>query len=285
MGEHAKYRPLVSLQTAQYLLKGDGMTVSRTDTLSRCVRQTRNRRMGVAICLGLTALSLGSLAEAGCRQALVLALDISGSVDQAEHSLQRRGLAAALNSDDVRAVLLKDIENPVRFSVFEWSGPGDQQTISDWLQVDSDAALDQLIQRIETAPRVAANPSTALGQAMLHGGELLTSQPCWQLTLDISGDGVSNTGPRPQDVDLDPAITVNGLVIKTTPAPIGRRIREQTDELEVYFETNVVRGDLSFIEIANGFEDYERAMRRKLLRELTSLTVGSASLSAPRLAQ
>ncbi len=258
------------------------MTVSQTDTLTKRIGPAGRRSTAWVIGLGIAALCLGTSAEAGCRQALVLALDISGSVNQAEHALQRRGLAAALNSDDVRAVLLKDTQNPVRISIFEWSGPDDQRPISDWLEIDTDVAIDQLIERIETAPRRASNPSTALGQAMLHGEALLLSQPCWQLTLDISGDGVSNTGPRPQDVDLDPAITVNGLVIKTTPPPIGRRIREQTDELESYFEATVIRGDLSFIEIANGFEDYERAMKRKLLRELTSLTVGSVD---PELAQ
>jgi hypothetical protein len=104
---------------------------------------------------------------------------------------------------------------------------------------------------------------------MLAGFELLGMQPdCWRRTLDLSGDGVANTGPRPQDIttgQMPHGTVVNGLVID--PANDG--------ELATYFRTYVIRGPDAFVETARGFDDYTQAMERKLLRELQSIAIGS----------
>ncbi|WP_127115249.1 DUF1194 domain-containing protein [Shimia sediminis] len=219
----------------------------------------------------LLSLVLAGPAAGECRQALALGLDVSGSVDSREYRLQLDGLAAALNTPAVRDVLLGDPEWPVRLAVFEWSGPRkfNRRLLLDWTAIRSEADLSQVTTTLQDTTRRAADPSTALGEAMRFGTALLASQSdCPKRTLDISGDGKSNTGPRPHDIDSPTWLTVNGLTIGD---PDARRLTLQ--ELSAYYTANVIRGPGAFVETALGFDDYEQAMARKLLRELEGLSL------------
>jgi hypothetical protein len=114
---------------------------------------------------------------------------------------------------------------------------------------------------------------------MLTGVALLNeATDCWTRTLDLSGDGQANTGPRPQfirDTEIPDDVTINALVIGAIPQG-GDDRAEDVRELAAYYRGNVTKGPASFIEVAVGFEDYETAMRRKLLRELVALAIGDA---------
>lgn len=222
--------------------------------------------------LALMAALLPAPLWAECRQALALGLDVSGSVDAREYRLQLDGLAGALGSDAVREALLGQPEAPVRLTVYEWSGPRDIRMLVPWTEIDDGAALAGVIGQLQQTQRRPAHPSTALGVAMEFGFALLDQQPdCWKRTLDISGDGKANNGPRPQDVgNGPPGVTVNGLVIADVNAPTSEPIQE----LIAYFRAYVLRGPDAFVEMANGFDDYEAAMARKLLRELQALAIG-----------
>ena len=230
--------------------------------------------------LALLAAIAALPADADCRQALALALDVSGSVDLGEYRLQLDGLAGALLAPEVRAALLADPQTPVHLMVYEWSGPDDQTTLVPWTAITSDAALDRVAAHLSATNRRRAQPTTALGEAIRLGDRLLAEQAaCWAHTLDISGDGKSNSGPRPQDVLLTEAagpVTINALVIGRNgnlpelPGP------GDLDDLVAYFQENVIRGPGAFVETANGFADYEDAMRRKLLRELQSFAIGTS---------
>ncbi|MBS1304033.1 DUF1194 domain-containing protein [Loktanella sp. SALINAS62] len=217
---------------------------------------------------------LGLPADAACRQALAMGLDVSGSVDDTEYRLQRDGLADALGRDAVQRVLL-DSGAPVRITVFEWSGQNDQAVLVPWTAITDALVLAALQQRIRYAPRGALSPTTALGSAMLTGFELLDKQTdCWTRTLDISGDGPSNTDPRPQDIGIDqsPAdVTVNGLTIGADTTMGHDESAADIKELSAYFKTYVIRGPGAFVETALGFADYADAMERKLLRELRAV--------------
>ena len=219
----------------------------------------------------LAALLFSGPAFGECRQALALGLDVSGSVDSAEYRLQLDGLANALSAPAVRDTLLASPDWPVRLAVYEWSGPRkfNRRLLLDWSPIRSDADLAQVIETLQATSRRNADPSTALGAAIRYGTDLLATQTdCPKRTLDISGDGKSNTGPRPRDVTSPPWLTVNGL---TVGDPDGQRLSLQ--ELTSYYETNVVRGSGAFVETAIGFADYEKAMTRKLLRELQGLSL------------
>ncbi len=217
-------------------------------------------------------------AQAACRQALVFGLDVSGSVDPREYRLQVEGLAAALNHPDVRDVLFAQPSLPVRISAFEWSGPLDQHMILPWTSIRSVADLDRAIYRLQQSKRASKSHSTAIGAAMQFGAALLLQQTeCGRLTLDLSGDGRSNAGPRPGEVGLDAIrgiATVNALVIgedaSTGNLPFGTHI----SDLSAYYLSEVIRGPGAFVEPAIGFDDFQASMLRKLLRELKGRVIG-----------
>lgn len=236
-------------------------------------------RTMAAVCLVVLPLPLAAQ-SAHCRQALALGLDVSGSVSAAEYRLQLDGLAAALTHPDVRQALLSVPDLPVRLLVYEWSGPEDQHILIDWIEIGDDGTLATIASRLRATTRTPANPTTALGTTMLFGAGLLNKQrSCWRLTLDISGDGRTNTGPRPQDVNKDPVldgITINALVIGSDH-PDGGVPVDEIEALRLYFELKVIRGPDAFTEVALGFADYEDAMVRKLLRETEGLAIGQLS--------
>ena len=209
----------------------------------------------------------GLPADAECRQALALGLDVSGSVDAVEYRLQLDGLAAALLAPDVSAAILSDPMAPIRLSVYQWSGPDTATILLPWTEVASASDLSAIAARLTTVSTAPGDLTTSIGSALMAGKALLDQQPdCWRHTLDLSGDGENNTGPRPQDIPEDDRMTVNGLVILGGEDDAG---------LLSYWKTYVIRGPEAFVEPAAGFDDYEAAMRRKLLRELRSLALGS----------
>ncbi len=227
--------------------------------------------------LPLLLLPFGS--DAACRQALALGLDVSGSVDAAEYRLQLDGLATALDSPAVHEVLFAQPAAPIRVTVYEWSGPEDQTIILPWTELTDVDVLQSATAMLLRHQRGEAAPTTAIGSAMLAGFTLLGEQAdCWKRTLDLSGDGPANTGPRPKDISeaLRPAgVVVNGLVIGSgNQRGDDARIAE-IKELSAYYRSYVIRGPDAFVESALGFDDYAAAMERKLLRELQSLAIGA----------
>lgn len=225
-----------------------------------------------AVCIG------PAQAESACRQALALGLDVSGSVDLREYRLQLDGLVTALNDPEVISRLLAMPESPVRLLVYEWSGPEDQVVLIPWTPVLGRDTLRDISSALAGTERRAATPGTALGIAMTFGASLLDRQDdCWKKTLDISGDGKSNFGPRPRDVKAAigaKGVTINGLVIGAdAPAGADRRQSDIT-ELSAYFQAEVIIGKDAFVQTAIGFEDYADAMTQKLKRELEGLVIG-----------
>ncbi|MDA5094258.1 DUF1194 domain-containing protein [Aliiroseovarius sp. KMU-50] len=210
---------------------------------------------------------------AACRQALALGIDVSGSVDDREYRLQLDGIASALRRKDITSVLLSNPEAPVALAIYEWSGPNNQRVLIPWHNIQSLADIDAIASKLVHQTRRPGDPSTAIGKSLLFGAELLMQRPdCWQHTLDLSGDGMSNSGPRPSEVEDAPLlgqILVNGLVI----SPDGADDHEGLEQLTTYFQELVIRGPFSFVEQAAGYEDYTNAIARKLLRELSGIVV------------
>ena len=223
--------------------------------------------------LVLTMMLSSTPAWSECRQALALGLDVSGSVDAGEFEQQVSGLSDALGREPVRRALFAMPGTWVDLAVFLWSGPSDRTLILDWTPLKDEASLSAARTRIAGASRPGGDPSTALGSAMRAGAALLSDRDCWRHVLDLSGDGVSNTGPRPRGLALDPGVTVNGLVIGQTDRAAGDRIGGLA-ELSAYFRAEVLRGPDAFVETALGYGDFADAMERKLIRELRVLAIG-----------
>lgn len=227
-------------------------------------------RLLAAICaLACLAAAPAARAQEPCRLALLLALDVSASVDEAEHRLQRDGLVAALLAPEVLEPLLNG-PGPVALAVYEWSGRFQQDVISDWRLVTSEAQVLEIVEELRSAPRSTGEFPTALGYAIGFAAEMFaTAPPCLFQTLDIAGDGENNDGFPPamayEHFPLD-SVTVNGLAI-------GGASRGIAD----YYAAEVIRGPGAFVEIATNHQEFGAAMRRKLERELRVMMLGTVS--------
>ena len=223
----------------------------------------------------MAAVLLAGGAQAQCRLALALALDVSSSVDAVEYDLQRRGLAAALNSADVRHAILRGASGDVALAVYEWSGRTQQKLHLDWLSLRSNADIDRAVVTLAGMTRSHDEFPTALGHGVAYGALLLNRAPaCTRRVIDVSGDGRNNHGYGPRTAYRHfpmEGVTVNGLVITGGPEGV----------LEFY-HTQVKYGPSAFVEVANGFDDFEAAMTRKLYREISDLILGEPREVAPK---
>ena len=224
--------------------------------------------------LGAAVLSLAASAApasaAECRLALLLAIDVSSSVDPREDALQRQGLAAALRAPEVQAAFFA-VDLPVALAAYEWSGRYNQKVLLDWIVVDSGDALQRASDRIAASRRSEDEYPTAMGYALGYGAIMLDRGPdCLARTIDMAGDGRNNEGFPPASAYAEfpfDGVTVNGLVIDAAEF-------ETQTRLIPFYRNEVIRGPGAFLVVADGFEDYERAMRRKLERELRPPSVG-----------
>jgi hypothetical protein len=218
-------------------------------------------------------------AGAACRQALVMALDVSGSVDDVEYALQLQGLATAFEDPDVQRALFEQPGVPVFLAVFEWSGQRYQRIIIDWRALDSAAAVAEITDSLRGWARRPAPEATSIGGALLFASETLARAPvCWKRTVDVSGDGKNNDWPLPQRIRETAAyrgVTINALVIGSQLQRIGDSGPGDVAELSAYFSNQVIQGPDAFVEVALGFENYAAAMTRKVLRELETATLGA----------
>lgn len=221
----------------------------------------------------------GVQSQAACRQALALALDVSGSVDLREYRLQLDGLVTALNDPTVRSIMLAEPSAPISLLVFEWSGMGDHAVLVPWTAIKNISTLEDVSKTLARTDRRETTPGTALGEAMQIGAHYLSVQPnCWKYTLDISGDGKSNFGVRPRDVKETIAaqgITINALVIGADAPASGDQRQMEIGELSSYFSAEVITGPDAFVQTALGFEAYAEAMTLKLRRELQQIAVSA----------
>ena len=194
--------------------------------------------------------------------AIVLAVDVSGSVDAERYELQRAGIAAVFADPAIEQLL----GGGLAVAVMEWSDG--HSVVIPWtiLRRAEDAqALAARIAQVKRTPGV----STELSLAMLAAAELFAECPCRpnQRIIDMSGDGPNN-GPVSTWIARDQVvargITVNGLPIVTPAEP----------DLAAWYAANVVGGEGAFLEVAQGFCDFARAMRKKFAREVASASGG-----------
>jgi hypothetical protein len=227
------------------------------------------------------ALSLALLplpAAASCRLALALGLDVSASVDPTEYDLQMTGMARALLAPEVQGIILSDTANPVVLAVFVWSGPGDQMLVMDWTAVTGPETLQRIASAIVAVPRrISFDGRTAIGSAMTYGAFLQDlAPPCDRQVIDLAADGMNNSGESPRGVRDGPAlgrVTVNALAIGAAHA-LDLEVRTPAI-LEEYLRAQVIRGPGAFVEVARDHRDFERAMTRKLVREIDVLMLGA----------
>ncbi len=212
-----------------------------------------------AVALALTLLAPPAAAS-DCTLALVLATDVSSSIDAAEYAAQMTGMADAFRTPVLRAALLSNPRVHVRATVVHWSGYRHQEQVVPWTALTGPGAVDAFADRIEAVPRRHDDKATALGKGLEFSARLLRGQPCDRHVIDLTGDGENNIGIGPhyfaERGDFD-GITINGLAIRgAVPDP------------EPYFRAEVMRGPGAFVLAARDHAEYADAILRKLLREI-----------------
>lgn len=211
-------------------------------------------RRAVAVLSALAA----PLPAVACDLALVLALDVSGSVDPEEYAIQRDGLARAL-ADSVVAEAL--VRSKARVAIVQWTGASRQEVTVPWVAVEDYGAAARLAEAAAADPRVWWQYSTAIGEVLATALDLFEQVPqCRRRVVDISGDGTSNEGREPRA--LHPALSMAGVTVNAVV------IETEDRDLTGYFWENVIHGEGAFVVTASGFEQYAARIREKLIREV-----------------
>jgi Protein of unknown function (DUF1194) len=194
--------------------------------------------------------------------ALVVAIDVSFSVDSTEHRLQMEGFATALESEEVLAAITSGPHQKIAIVVFEWSGEQNQGIIIPWAVISDETSARQAASILAKGPRSVAEGGTAIASALTYGSKLFASAPnSPRHVIDLSTDGRNNAGiPASQARD---AIVVQGITIN------GLAITNEWAQLATYLEKNVIGGGESFVITATNYDDFAAAMQRKLVKEIT----------------
>ena len=213
------------------------------------------------------ALPVGASAGSGRADvALVLAVDVSGSVDDNRFKLQREGIAAALESDEVAAAVSSSVNQTIEIALLEWAE--EQRLVVPWTILHGRNDLEALAARIRSANRSWVHTMTDPGGGIAAAERLFSDEPLTGLrqVIDISGDGRQNTGEVPtadaRDVAVSRGLTVNGLPI-ASGGEAG---------VVDWYRANVIGGPGAFLVVADNDEAFAAAFRQKLTLEIAGLT-------------
>jgi hypothetical protein len=214
-------------------------------------------------------------AEDAIDVALVMAVDVSRSIDEDEARLQREGYRVAVSDPVVVAAIRGGMIGAVGIAYVEWAGIEYQRTVIPWRRIASAADAEAWALELAVAPRSSLS-WTSISGAIRHSRQVMAECP-WEATrkvIDVSGDGVNNSGP-PADQQRDAAvaegITINGLPIINDRPTFGRLPPVPLDD---YYRENVIGGDGNFMIVAEDFESFGVAVKRKLIREIANLPSG-----------
>jgi hypothetical protein len=263
---------------------------------------TMLRRFVFAAALALSAGAMAGLAVAGVPRLfadkrsnavpvdveLVIAVDVSYSMDPDEQALQREGYILALTSREFLQALREGAHGKIAITYFEWAGQFDQKIIMPWRLIDGPEAADAVAAEIARAPYRRASRTSISGA--LHFAKPLFDDSGYRglrRVIDVSGDGANNAGqllvPMRDDV-LAAGITINGLPIMLKRPNAGTM---DIENLDVYYEDCVIGGPGAFVVPIREREKFIEATRTKLVLEVAGrqpdARVIPASSEAPRI--
>ena len=205
--------------------------------------------------------------------ALAMAIDISGSIDPDEAKLQREGYVQAFRDPVIVRAILAGSHGRIAVAYYEWSDAWVQRLLIDWTLLDSEAAIEAFAARLANAP-ISIARRTSISGAIRYAIPLFGRSPyeAERKVLDVSGDGSNNDGGLVTDMRfeaLKERIVINGLpIMNDRPNPFG--FPSEAD-LDKYYLHCVTGGPRSFVEVARNFEDFPRAVRKKLLQEVADI--------------
>lgn len=205
---------------------------------------------------------------------LVLAADVSDSMDDSKFEFQRSGYAAAFSNPRVIEAIRAGPSGRIAVALIEWSGVLQQKMVIDWTVISNDETAHQLGDRIMEAPRSFARSSTSISAGIDFAITRLDRAPyeARRRVIDISGDGDNNSGrdiTTARDEAIAKGVTINGLVILTEPPPPSHSNHTNPPGgLANYYRNNVIGGPGAFVMVAENFNSFGNVLIKKLIREI-----------------
>src|SRR3984893_10975997 len=204
---------------------------------------------------------------------LVLAVDVSYSMDMDELAIQREGYAQAIVSKEFLQALKTGPNGKISVTYFEWAASSDQKIIIPWRVIDGPESADAVAAEIMKTPIRRAS-RTSISGAINFAMPLFDENPHRGLrrVIDISGDGPNNNGSPvtiARDAALEKGITINGLPIMVKEPSYSTM---DIDNLDFYYEDCVIGGPGSFVVTIKDREKFKEAIRTKLLLEVAGIT-------------
>ena len=219
---------------------------------------------------------------------LVLAVDVSYSMDPEEQALQREGYIAALTSREFMQALRQGMNGKIAVTYFEWAGTHHQQIIVPWRLIEGPESADSFVSDIARAKYTRAS-RTSISGALQFAMPLFDGSGYRGIrkVIDVSGDGVNNNGlpvTLVRDEVLAKGITINGLPIMLKRPNFGGM---DIEDLDVYYEDCVIGGPGAFVVAIKERDKFKEAIRTKLLLEIAGRTperrIVPASAAKPRI--
>ena len=204
---------------------------------------------------------------------LVLAMDVSRSMDQPKFLLQRQGYAAAISDPQVLAAINSGPHQKIAVCFIDWSGPFEQRLVIDWSVVDTMETALHFGDLIGKARRSFAN-STSIGTGLNFATAQIAAAPfeAERRAIDVSGDGTNNAGrdvAMLRDEAVAKGITINGLVILSdNPMSWNPDHTNPPGGLANYYRNNVVGGPSAFVMVAENFNSFGQAIIKKMIAEV-----------------
>jgi hypothetical protein len=203
---------------------------------------------------------------------LVIAIDVSSSMDDSRRRVQREGYARAIRSAEVLAAIKSGPHGRIAIACFGWARPDYQRVIVPWTIVETPADADAVAHAIEQEP-LASEGGTSISAALLFSERLLhpAGIRADRKVIDVSGDGPNNSGPllrSARDFVLAGGATINGLAISLRSGE--KFVFEPFDQTYIkgYYEHCVIGGAGAFVIAVGNVADFEPAIRTKLTTEI-----------------
>ena len=221
----------------------------------------------------ILALATPSRAEESVDLLLVLASDVSRSVDTRKFQLQREGYAAALSNPKVIDAIRSGPHGRIAICFLEWSGLTSQKVVIDWTIVSDAASARKIGDQLIELPRAFAD-RTSISAGIEFAMSQLERAPFRGVrrTIDVSGDGTNNSGrdvTLARDEAVAKGVTINGLVILSdSPLPWNPEHTNPPGGLDGYYRNNVIGGGGAFVMVAENHNSFGQAIVKKMIAEI-----------------
>jgi hypothetical protein len=197
--------------------------------------------------------------------ALVLAVDVSGSVDEARYALQMEGIASAFEDSEVQRAIFSGQRGAMLVTLVNWSHK--PEVAIPWTIIASREDAENFAAHVRAAPRTADDFTCMAAMMELVADKILPLAPLQadRMVLDVSGDGRDNCNPRTAVDTLRDSLVAFDVTVNGLPILEGA----EASTIEQWYREHVIGGPASFVLPANGYEDFGRAIRRKFILEIS----------------